>query len=201
MLTLEQIEHNKNSILYLLKAVKRDGIEDLIRYLEESDFFTAPASTKYHDSFEGGLVWHTLEVYKKLVKLVDLVGMSDKISKDSLILISLLHDLCKVYTYTKTIKNVKHDENGNWDNSKPWKQIEAYAFNDTLPLGHGEKSVIILQQFIKLTIEEQLAIRWHMMFDSPECADFRGKSSASEAMNQYPLVLLLHTADMFSMYF
>lgn len=167
----------------LLRFTGRDGIEELIRYLqEETDFFTAPASTKYHGAFEGGLLKHSMNV----LDCLDEAGYDYK----TVIIVALLHDICKANYYGKEIRNVK--ENG------AWVQKEVYTYQDDLPLGHGEKSLYLISKFIKLTDEEAAAIRWHMGgFDSAFRGGDRGLNIAFE---KYPLAVLLHLADMKATY-
>lgn len=167
----------------LLRFTGRDGIEELIRYLqEETDFFTAPASTKYHGAFEGGLLKHSMNV----LDCLDEAGYDYK----TVIVVALLHDICKANCYGKETKNVK--ENGTW------VQKEVYTYQDDLPLGHGEKSLYLISKFIKLTDEEAAAIRWHMGgFDSAFRGGDRGLNIAFE---KYPLAVLLHLADMKATY-
>ncbi|MBO7697385.1 MAG: HD domain-containing protein [Methanobrevibacter sp.] len=177
----------KEKIIELLKSVKRDGMENLIAFLESSDFFTAPASTKYHCNFEGGLAQHSLNVYEKLVALTNNEGCN--YDSDTLIICGLLHDICKTYFYTVEMRN-KKDENG------VWVQEPYYSVNDLMPLGHGEKSVIMISEFIKLTKEELYAIRWHMGLGEPD----KNYSYVSAAYNKYPLAVYLHVADLLSTY-
>ena len=177
----------KEKIIELLKSVKRDGMENLIAFLESSDFFTAPASTKYHCNFEGGLAQHSLNVYEKLVALTNNEGCN--YDSDTLIICGLLHDICKTYFYTVEMRN-KKDENG------VWVQEPYYSVNDLMPLGHGEKSVIMISEFIKLTKEELYAIRWDMGLGEPD----KNYSYVSAAYNKYPLAVYLHVADLLSTY-
>jgi len=145
---------NKEIFIELLKGINRNGIEKLSAFLEESDFYTAPSSTKYHLSIPGGLLRHSLNVHKLLV--VKDKSYKLNINPETLLITSLFHDLCKINFYGTEFRNVKNDETGQWEK----KQI--YVVKDQFPMGHGEKSVIILQQFMTLSEEEQLAIRWHM---------------------------------------
>ena len=172
-----------DDFIKLLRLTGRDGIEDLIHYLqEETDFFTAPASTKYHGAFEGGLLKHSMNV----LDCLDESGYDKKTT----IIVALLHDICKANCYGKETRNVK--ENG------AWIQKEVYTYQDELPLGHGEKSLYIISKFIKLTDEEAAAIRWHMGgFDSAFRGGDRGLNIAFE---KYPLAVLLHLADMKATY-
>ena len=171
----------------LLRTANRDGIEELIRYLqEETDFFTAPASTKYHGAFAGGLLMHSINVCAEL----RLDPNSKVYPTETLIIVALLHDICKANCYRTEKRNVK--ENGGWVE----KQI--YVFEDELPLGHGEKSLYLASKFIKLSDEEAAAIRWHMgAFD---CAFRGGDRGLNAAYEKYPLAVLLHMADMRATY-
>lgn len=172
----------------LKNNVKREGVEDLIAYLEKSDFFTAPASTKFHSAYEGGLVDHSYNVYKRLTALA--AQENAEYTEETLAICGLLHDLCKANTYKTEMRNVK--EGGTWV-QKPY-----YATEEKFPFGHGEKSVWILQNFIRLSPEEALAIDWHMGgFD----ARVRGGSySMTEVFEKNPLAVMLHTADLMATY-
>jgi hypothetical protein len=171
----------------LLRTTNRDGIEELIRYLqEETDFFTAPASTKYHGAFAGGLLMHSINVCAEL----RLDPNSKVYPTETLIIVALLHDICKANCYRTEKRNVK--ENGGWVE----KQI--YVFDDEFPLGHGEKSLYLASKFIKLSDEEAAAIRWHMgAFDNAFRGGDRGLNAAYE---KYPLAVMLHLADMRATY-
>lgn len=163
--------------------IKREGADKLLEWLKKSDFFTAPASTRFHGSYKGGLVEHSINVYNRLV---------DKgIDKEVSAICGLLHDVCKVNFYKTEMRNVK--ENGVWV-QKPY-----YAVEDTFPYGHGEKSVYIISHYIKLTSEEAIAINWHMGgFDERVKG---GSFALSGAFEKYPLALQLHIADLEATYF
>ncbi|MBP3337476.1 MAG: hydrolase [Clostridia bacterium] len=168
--------------------IKREGAVKLLEFLNSSDFFTAPASTRFHGSYEGGLVEHSINVYECLVDYLarprakEVYGLD--FSEETIAIVSLLHDLCKVNCYKKGTRNVK-DKNG------VWQTVPTYEFCDQLPYGHGEKSVYIISGFMRLSREEAFAIRYHMGFSGTE--DIRNVSSAFE---QFPLILALVTADM-----
>ena len=181
---METREEIKERILWLLRTTNRDGIEDLIRYLETSDFFTAPASTKYHCNYEGGLAEHSLNVYRNLSELVK--GKDFK--SDTLIICALLHDICKTFFYITEMRNKK--VNGNW------VQEPYFTVKDEMPLGHGEKSCLIISEYIKLTKEEIYAIRWHMGLGEPK----ENYGYMSDAFNKYPLAVYLHMADLMATY-
>lgn len=156
---------NKERFIELLRSTKREGIEKLIDFLEKTDFFTAPASTRFHSSYEGGLLQHSLNVYDCLVNLGTTTGdvqefqaagmRLDSIPQESIIIVALLHDLCKVNFYATEMRWRK-------DANNKWEQYPVYAVNDRNPYGHGEKSVMMASEFIHLTMEERYAIRWHM---------------------------------------
>jgi len=156
---------NKERFIELLRSTKREGIEKLIDFLEKTDFFTAPASTRFHMSCDGGLLQHSLNVYDCLVNLGTTTGdvqefqaagmRLDSIPQESIIIVALLHDLCKVNFYATEMRWRK-------DANNKWEQYPVYAVNDRNPYGHGEKSVMMASEFIHLTMEERYAIRWHM---------------------------------------
>ena len=174
----------KEEYIELLKITNRNGIDKLIQWLEQTDFFTAPASTKYHLSKKGGLLEHSLNVYDELVNEY---GVSDSIS--SLIIVALLHDICKANFYSISERNVKKVDG-------KWIKEPYYTVEDQFPVGHGEKSVMIIQKFIKLTDEEIAAIRWHMGAYEPK----ESYNSLSRAFSKYPLALMLHIADLKATY-
>ena len=144
-------EATKSEIISLLKKVNRDGIDRLIEFLEKTDFFTAPASTKFHSNYEGGLADHSLNVYKELKELTN-----GQWPEESIIIIGILHDICKVNNYKVEMRNKKNPDTG------VWYQEPYYTTDDMMPLGHGEKSVMLISEFIRLTKEELYSIRWHM---------------------------------------
>ena len=178
--------------------IKREGADKLLEYLEKSDFFTAPSSTRYHGSYEGGLVQHSVNVYHCLKDYLsrprtkELYGMD--YSEETIAIVSLLHDVCKINFYTVEMRNKKNDASGQWE------KVPYYAINDTLPYGHGEKSVYILSGFFygdsRLTREEAFAIRYHMGFSGIE-----DKNTIGRALEMYPLALALNVADMEASYY
>jgi hypothetical protein len=180
----------KEKYISLLSTVDRDGIEDLITYLEESDFFVAPASAKNHHNYRGGLCEHSISVGAQ----IDHLSKSYLLHPDteSLTLISLCHDLCKINFYKETTRNVKI--NG------AWTQEPYFTIDDQLPYGHGEKSVLILSRFVKLTTDETMAIRWHMAGWDASAGSYEGGMALRNAAQKYPLVILLHIADLASVY-
>ena len=183
----------KKLFLDLLKSVNRPEIETLAEYIEhETDFFTAPASSKYHGAHEGGLVEHSIAVYDNLVEVN--AGFSQDYKRDTFIIIALLHDLCKANYYTIEYRNRKNE-------SGQWEKYPCYIVNDQLPYGHGEKSVMIIQKFIQLTDEEIAAIRWHMGGFDDAARSYGGGQALSAAMAKWPLVVALQMADLASVYF
>ena len=177
----------------LWHSVKREGINKLINFIEKSDMKTAPASTRFHSAYKGGLVTHSLNVYNMLINKAknDPVWKEHlkDVSDETLIIVALAHDFCKLYFYNESTRNVK-DENGKW------VQVPYYIKEDKYPLGHGSKSVIFLQQFIKLTMEEIMAINWHMGFSVPK-EDY---GYLGDAFAKYPLAVALHEADLEATY-
>lgn len=173
--------------------VKREGADKLLEYLLNSDFFTAPASARFHMAEVGGLCQHSVNVYHRLVKAVK-ADLGDDYAKcysdETLAIVGLLHDVCKVNFYAIEYRNVK--EETGWT-KKPFFKVE-----EKFPFGHGEKSVFIVSQFIKLTADEAMAINWHMGgFDDR----VRGGSySASEAFGKYKLAIYTHVADLQATY-
>lgn len=183
----------KNRFIDLLRITGRPRIDKLISYLEdETDFFVAPASTKYHGACEGGLLAHSLAVYEQLGKVMKLNNL--KCEYESVIITALLHDVCKANFYEAATRNVKNEKTGFWE------KVPCIIINDKLPLGHGEKSVIILQQYIDLTIDEIMAIRWHMAGFDDAGRQYGGGQALSTAMSQYPLICALHMADLAANY-
>ena len=176
--------------------IKREGAQELLAWLTgtNSDFFTAPASTRYHSAYEGGLLEHSINVYECLRdylarnKVRDEFGLS--YSDETIAIVSLLHDLCKVNVYRVSTRNVKDPATGQW------KPMPYYEFDDNLPYGHGEKSVYVISGFMRLTREEAFAIRYHMGFSNEDDARNVGK-----AFELYPLALALSIADTEATYF
>ena len=172
----------KEEFIRLLKSTNREGMDKLIEFLEKSDFFTAPASTRYHGSFQGGLLAHSMKVYEILKTKTE--------DSDSVKIIALLHDICKVNFYKVDYRNAKNEQG-------VWEKVPYYTVDDTIPYGHGEKSVMMISEFIKLTMEEKYAIRWHMGFTEPK--ELYG--TIGEAYKKYPIALLTHEADLEATYF
>lgn len=193
--------------LYNTYILPRDGGDKLLEFIRKSDFYTAPASTKYHLNEEGGLLLHSLNVYHCLMSKASNPTWANIITPDkykTAACVALLHDLCKTYCYEKELKNtksydpetvasfngrgVKHDAKSDY----VWVMAEAYTTNNKFPLGHGAKSVFFIQQFMKLTMEEIACIYWHMgaYCDSSQWTEL------GNAFEKYPLAMALHEADM-----
>jgi len=175
--------------------IHRDGSAELLDYLQnKSDFFTCPASARFHGAHAGGLCEHSVNVYRCLAdylarpRVKELYKMD--YSEESVAIAALLHDLCKVGCYRAGTRNVKNETTGQWE------KVSTYYFEDKLPYGHGEKSVYIISGFMRLTRDEAMAIRWHMGFSGPE-----DNRTVGQALEQYPLAMALATADMEASYF
>ena len=175
--------------------IKREGADKLWEYLTSpsSDFFTAPASARFHGSYEGGLLEHSLNVYDCLVDYLARERVKTSYNMDytpeTIAIVSLLHDLCKINCYKKGTRNVK-DENGKW------QSVPTFEFDDKMPYGHGEKSVYIINGYMRLSREEAFAVRYHMGFSGTEDA-----RSVGTAFEMYPLAFALSVADMEATYY
>lgn len=166
--------------------VTRNGAKELLAWLKNTDFFTAPASTKYHCACENGLVMHSVSVFNTMMEKHFEEGVD---SVESFAIAALLHDVCKAEFYKISSRNVKNELTGQWE-KQPF-----YTIEDKFPFGHGEKSVFLVERFMKLRLDEAMAIRWHMgNFD-----DSSGYT-VSQAYEKYPLAVKLHLADMESTY-
>lgn len=174
--------------------ISREGADKLFEYLENSDFFTAPSSARFHSAFEGGLVSHSINVYNRLLNLIkaDYGETYESVySNETIAIVSLLHDLCKIDYYEVSYRNSKNELG-------EWIKVPFYSVNDKMPYGHGEKSVYIVNGFIRLSREEAMAINWHMGgFDLRVKG---GSYSMGEAYNKYPLCVYLQVADMMASY-
>lgn len=176
--------------------IHRDGAEALLDFLLNSDFFTAPASAHYHSAYAGGLCQHSLNVYDclrmylnrpRVQQVYKLVG--DDYSPESVAIVSLLHDLCKIGCYRPGFRNVK-DERG------VWQKVATYNYDDPLPFGHGEKSVWMIMRYMMLTDHEAFAIRYHMGFSGDE-----DNRNVGQALAKFPLAFALSVADSEATYF
>lgn len=169
--------------------ITREGADKLLDWLNKSDFFTAPASTRFHSAHLGGLCEHSVKAYYRFMQLLDVEydgEWEEKLTAESVAVIALLHDICKVNFYKVEERNVK--ENGEWV-KKPY-----FAIEDTLPYGHGEKSVYIASGFMRLTREEAMAINWHM--GGYDQRVLGGSYALSDVFSKYPISLLFHISDL-----
>jgi len=176
----------------LLKQTNREGVDKVIDFVRRTDFYTAPASAKYHSNYDGGLLDHSLMVYTCATELYSLMSRIDpeislKISTENVIIAALLHDICKTCFYRKTLKWTKNEFN-------EYVSYDGYEIEDTFPIGHGEKSIIMLQN-IGLSLDpcEMLAIRYHMGYWGE--SNFEFKATLTNAIKMCPLVVLLQEAD------
>ena len=175
--------------------IQRRGADRLLEWLDSdaSDFFTAPSSTRFHGAYEGGLVEHSLNVYECLKDYLnrprtkELYGMD--YSPETIAVTALLHDICKVGFYAVDYRNAKNEQG-------VWEKVPYYTVRDTLPYGHGEKSVYMIQSFMRLTRDEAFAIRYHMGFSGNE-----DKNSVGRALEMFPLALAVNVADMEATYY
>lgn len=170
------------------RDIHRPGSEKLLDWLQTTDFFRAPASTRFHGACEQGLVMHSLNVYHALTHYF----MEEDDSAESFAICALLHDLCKANFYKSGTRNVKNDATGQWE------KVPTFTIEDAFPYGHGEKSVYLIERFMKLKTSEAVAIRWHMGgFDE---AARGGSYAVSQAYDRYPLAVKLHMADLAATY-
>jgi hypothetical protein len=182
------MNNNKETVTELLSSTGRRGVDGLIEYLVDGcDFFEAPASTKYHSAYTGGLAEHSLSVYNTLKRLDG--AFASVYPADQIIITGLLHDLCKTSYYVPETAWRK-DDHGKWESYTRW------GVDDILPLGHGEKSLYLVSKFIDLSAEEAAAIRWHMgAWADGVTTSYAAGQSYNAAVGKYPLVTLLSTAD------
>lgn len=179
------------------KNIKREGADKLLEYLcsDACDFFTAPASTRYHGAYKGGLLEHSLNVYDCLCDYLSRQRVKEKYgmnySEESIAIVSLLHDLCKTNFYVESTRNVKEDG--------VWKTVPYYSIEDKLPYGHGEKSVYIVSSYMRLTRDEAFAIRYHMGFAGAESVNAIG--NIGKAFEMFPLAFAVSVADMEASYY
>lgn len=169
--------------------ITRAGAKELLEWMQQTDFFTAPASTRFHCACEGGLVQHSVKVYQVMVEKH---FEPDTDSQESFAICALLHDLCKAQFYKMSTRNVKNEATGAWE-KQPYFSVE-----DSFPYGHGEKSVFLIERFMRLKTSEAMAIRWHMGgFDDTAKA---GGMAISLAFDKYPIAVKLHLSDLESTY-
>ena len=175
--------------------ITRPGADKLLAWIESSDFFAAPASTRFHLSRPGGLLEHSLHVFERMKAIcaneATITPGFNEPSMETIAVCGLLHDICKANFYAVEMRNRKNDQGR-------WEQYPFYVVDDKLPYGHGEKSVYIISGFMRLSREEAMAIRWHMGFADN---DFRGGGySVGNAFDKFPLAVLLHIADLQATY-
>ena len=174
------------------RNVRRPGADRLLAWLDSTDFFTAPASTRFHGAFEGGLCSHSVNVYLRLAELRERLqgvpGMP-QVSDETVAVCGLLHDVCKANFYGVEMRNRKNDQGR-------WEKYPFYTVSEKFAYGHGEKSVFLIERFMRLTTEEAVAIRFHMgAFDEST------RNTFGQAVEQAPLAFWLHTADMMASHF
>lgn len=192
------LDFNKERFIQLFnKYVTREGSDKLLKWLCDSDFFTAPASSKFHNAVTGGLCDHSLNVFERAVEIYEREiakessALFKNITMENIAIATLLHDVCKVDFYEVKTRNVKVDGF--------WEQVPFYSVKDSLPYGHGEKSVYIISGFMRLTRDEAMAINWHMGgFDKRVLG---GDFSLSQAFSEYPFAAMVHIADIMATYF
>ena len=187
----------KEDFFDIAKAnIHREGIDKLLNFLDENGFFEAPASTRYHGSYKGGLFHHSLNVYYNLKDELQLIfgeNWSDRYSLETVTLVSLFHDVCKYDKYVQGVRNVKNKNTGEWE------QVSCFEYNQNQErLGHSQASIYIVSDFIKLTSEEKQAIHWHMgAFD---VSQYNSVSDLGHAFSHNTLAFALHMADMTATY-
>lgn len=180
---------NKSDFLEIYSQnITRPGADKLLAWIETTDFFTAPASTRFHSAYEGGLLDHSINVYRVLMEKHFDPTRDDP---ESFAIASLLHDLCKAGFYSIELRNRKNEKG-------EWEKVPFYTVDDKFPYGHGEKSVYLIERFMRLKTEEAIAIRWHMGgFDDSARA---GSFALANAFEKYPLAVKLHLADLEATY-
>lgn len=183
------MDYKQKFIEYYQDNIHREGADRLLEWLQTTDFFTAPASTRYHCACPAGLVMHSINVYEVMMeKHFD----PETDSAESFALCALLHDVCKAQFYKVSSRNVKNERTGQWE------KVPYYVIEDAFPYGHGEKSVFLIERFVRLKPAEATAIRWHMGgFDD---AARGGNFSISVAYDKYPIAVKLHLADLEATY-
>ena len=180
------------------EKIQRSGSQRLLDYLcsDASDFFTAPSSTRFHGAYEGGLVQHSVNVYHCLVDYLNRPRTKElyhmDYSEESVALVSLLHDICKLNFYVVDYRNAKSEKG-------VWEKVPYYKIEDNLPYGHGEKSVYIISSYMRLSREEAFAIRYHMGFSNASGSE--QINNVGRAFEMFPLALALNVADMEASYF
>lgn len=193
MRTTEEIREEFVSIYR--ENIKREGADRLLAYMlsEHSDFFEAPASTRFHSSYAGGLAQHSINVYHCLKDYLSRQRAKEvynmNYSEETIALCALLHDICKMNFYKVDYRNAKNEQG-------VWEKVPYYTIDDQLPYGHGEKSVYIISGYMRLTREEAFAIRYHMGFSGVE-----DKNSIGKTFEMFPLAFALSVSDMEASYY
>lgn len=183
------MDYKQKFIEYYQSNIRREGADRLLEWLQTTDFFTAPASTRYHCACAGGLVQHSVNVYEVMMEKHFDPSCDNA---ESFALCALLHDVCKAQFYKVSTRNVKNEQTGQWE------KVPYYTIEDAFPYGHGEKSVFLIERFVRLKPAEATAIRWHMGgFDD---AARGGNFSISVAYDKYPIAVKLHLADLEATY-
>ena len=183
------MDYKQKFIEYYQANIHREGADRLLEWLQTTDFFTAPASTRYHCACPSGLVQHSVNVYEVMMeKHFD----PETDSAESFALCALLHDVCKAQFYKISTRNVKNEKTGQWE------KVPYYTIEDAFPYGHGEKSVFLIERFVRLKPAEATAIRWHM--GGSDDAARGGNFSISVAYDKYPIAVKLHLADLEATY-
>lgn len=187
------IDHQQEFLRIFDEYIRRDGAKELRSYLLRSDFFRAPASIRYHCAYAGGLCEHSVNTYRRLLANVQNEYGKDweqKYSHETVAICGLLHDLCKIDFYKSDFRNVKEND--------VWVRKPCFTREEVLPFGHGEKSVYIVNSYLRLTREEAMAINWHMGGFDSRCRG--GDGSVSEAFCKFHLAVLLHVSDLEATY-
>lgn len=189
---MDNRQANINRFEAEMAKVTRDGVDKLMAFIRKSDMYAAPASTRFHLSVTGGLLQHSLNVLDALranltknddgTYSYEVAGVpAARVTEENVIIMALLHDICKTYFYTTEIRNRKV--------GGKWEQYEAFAVDDKIPYGHGEKSVMMIEEYMKLQPVERYAIRWHMGYTEADTLSF------NNAIDRYPMIWALHSAD------
>lgn len=194
MTTIEKLKSEFETIAR--DNIKRDGLEELLSYLDHTDFYRAPASTRYHGSYSGGLVEHSINVYYSLLDELQFIygpQWEQKYSKESVAIVSLFHDLCKIGRYKPGTRNVKDPATGQWHEERVFQYD-----NDYVPMGHGAKSMFLVTSYMSITEEEAAAIYWHM--GAYDLGNYNTVGDLGNNWNKNILGFALHRADMMATY-
>ena len=192
MVNPSDLEKNKQRFIDLMRSVPRNGVEELLDFLEtKTDFYTAPASTKFHNNCDGGLLAHTLNVYENFKKLLAMRNI--EMAEESVVVTSLLHDLCKCNFYVKDLRNRKNPD-GKWEQYTVWTQTKNVA----VLLPHSSRSIRIIRSYLPLKFLEELCIFYHMGPFGGE--DYEYRNMLQQVNTKHPETLLFYTADLMSSY-